>query len=54
MRPVDGVSLAGSGVILINPPFGFDLWLEDALTQLRTLLAPRHGSHAVRRLGTKQ
>jgi 23S rRNA (adenine2030-N6)-methyltransferase len=54
VNPVDGVSLAGSGVILINPPFGFDRWLGYALEQLRTLLAPRHGSHAVRRLGTKQ
>jgi 23S rRNA (adenine2030-N6)-methyltransferase len=50
-RPVDGVSLAGSGLILINPPFGFDIWLEAALEQLCAFLAPEHGSHALRWLG---
>jgi 23S rRNA (adenine2030-N6)-methyltransferase len=48
IRPVDGVSLAGSGVILVNPPFGLDAWLNDALPQLQAALAPQHGSHALR------
>lgn len=48
MRPVDGVSLAGSGLILINPPFGLEDWLADAMPQIQAALAPEHGSHAVR------
>jgi 23S rRNA (adenine2030-N6)-methyltransferase len=48
VQPVDGVSLAGSGVILINPPFGLDGWLREALAQIQPALAPGHGSHAVR------
>jgi 23S rRNA (adenine2030-N6)-methyltransferase len=48
VQPVDGVSLAGSGVILINPPFGLDAWLAQALPQAQAALAPEHGSHAVR------
>lgn len=52
VKPVDGVSLAGSGLILINPPFGLEDWLADALPQLQAALAPQHGSHALRWLGT--
>jgi 23S rRNA (adenine2030-N6)-methyltransferase len=52
VRPVDGVSLAGSGLILVNPPFGLDTWLAEALPQLQGALAPQHGSHAQRWLGT--
>ena len=52
VKPVDGVSLAGSGLLLINPPFGLEDWLADALPQLKAALAPQHGSHAVRWLGT--
>jgi 23S rRNA (adenine2030-N6)-methyltransferase len=48
IRPVDGVSLAGSGIILINPPFGLEDWLAEALPQIQAALAPEHGSHAVR------
>jgi 23S rRNA (adenine2030-N6)-methyltransferase len=48
IRPVDGVSLAGSGVIMINPPFGLDGWLAEALPQIQAALAPEHGSHALR------
>jgi 23S rRNA (adenine2030-N6)-methyltransferase len=48
VRPVDGVSLAGSGLILINPPFGLESWLAEALPQIQSALAPEHGSHAVR------
>lgn len=48
VRPADGVTLAGSGVILINPPFGLDGWLAEALPQMQAALAPEHGSHAVR------
>jgi 23S rRNA (adenine2030-N6)-methyltransferase len=51
VRPADGVSLAGSGVILINPPFGFEIWLNAALAELQARIAPQHGSHASRWLG---
>ena len=51
VRPVDGVSLAGSGLILINPPFGLEPWLAEALPQMQTALAPEHGRHALRWLG---
>ncbi|MDB5394932.1 MAG: lactate dehydrogenase [Rhodospirillales bacterium] len=52
IRPADGVSLAGSGLILVNPPFGLENWLAEALPQLQAVLAPQHGSHALRWLGT--
>jgi 23S rRNA (adenine2030-N6)-methyltransferase len=52
IRPADGVSLAGSGLILVNPPFGLESWLAEALPQLQVVLAPQHGSHALRWLGT--
>jgi 23S rRNA (adenine2030-N6)-methyltransferase len=52
IRPADGVSLAGSGLILVNPPFGLENWLTEALPQLQAVLAPQHGSHALRWLGT--
>jgi 23S rRNA (adenine2030-N6)-methyltransferase len=48
VRPVDGVSLAGSGLILVNPPFGLESWLAQALPQIQAAVAPEHGSHAVR------
>jgi 23S rRNA (adenine2030-N6)-methyltransferase len=51
VRPVDGVSLAGSGLILVNPPYGLEAWLAEALPQLQAALAPQHGSHALRWLG---
>ena len=51
VRPADGVALAGSGVILINPPFGLDAWLEEILPALQNVLAPQHGSYALRRVG---
>lgn len=51
VRPVDGVSLAGSGLILVNPPFGLEPWLAEALPQIQAALAPIHGSHALRWLG---
>jgi 23S rRNA (adenine2030-N6)-methyltransferase len=46
--PVDGMSLADSGVILINPPYGIETWLTAALAEMQAALAPQHGSHAVR------
>ncbi len=52
VRAVNGVSLAGSGLVLINPPFGLEAWLNEALPQLQAILAPEHGSHALRWLGT--
>src|SRR6201996_739373 len=52
VRPVDGVSLAGSGLILVNPPYGLEPWLAEALPQLASTVAPQHGSHALRWLGT--
>jgi 23S rRNA (adenine2030-N6)-methyltransferase len=52
VRPVDGVSLAGSGLILVNPPYGLEAWLADTLPQIQAALAPQHGSHALRWLGT--
>lgn len=51
VAPVDGVSLAGSGLILVNPPFGLEVWLAGVLAELQAVLAPEHGSHALRRLG---
>jgi 23S rRNA (adenine2030-N6)-methyltransferase len=48
IRPADGVGLAGSGVLLVNPPYRIDQWLEAALPQLQAALAPEQGSHAVR------
>jgi len=51
VRPVDGVSLAGSGLILVNPPYGLEVWLAEALPQMQAALAPEHGSHALRWLG---
>ena len=51
VRPVDGVSLAGSGLILVNPPYGLEPWLAEAVPQMQAALAPRHGSHALRWLG---
>jgi 23S rRNA (adenine2030-N6)-methyltransferase len=51
VRPVDGVSLAGSGLILVNPPYGLEPWLAEALPQIQAVLAPQHGSHALRWLG---
>jgi len=51
VRPVDGVSLAGSGLILINPPYGLEAWLAAALPQMQAALALAHGSHALRWLG---
>jgi 23S rRNA (adenine2030-N6)-methyltransferase len=48
VAPVDGMALAGSGVLLINPPFGLDQWLVAALPALAAGLAPQHGSHALR------
>jgi 23S rRNA (adenine2030-N6)-methyltransferase len=51
VRPVDGVSLAGSGLILVNPPYGLEDWLTGALPQIQGALAPQHGSHALRWLG---
>jgi 23S rRNA (adenine2030-N6)-methyltransferase len=51
VRPVDGVSLAGSGLILVNPPYGLEPWLAKALPQIEAALAPGHGSHALRWLG---
>jgi len=51
IRPVDGVSLAGSGLILVNPPYGLEPWLAETLPLLVAALAPEHGSHALRCLG---
>jgi len=51
VQPADGVRLAGSGLILINPPFGLDAWLGEILPHLQSVLAPRHGSHALQWLG---
>jgi len=51
VRPADGVALAGSGVILINPPFGLDQWLQENLPALKNALAPQHGSYALQRVG---
>jgi 23S rRNA (adenine2030-N6)-methyltransferase len=54
VRPADGLSLAGSGLILVNPPFGLEGWLSEALPQLAAVLAPQHGSHAIRWVGTSR
>jgi 23S rRNA (adenine2030-N6)-methyltransferase len=51
VQPADGVRLAGSGLILVNPPFGLDVWLGEILPRLQAALAPQHGSHALRWLG---
>ena len=51
VRPVDGRSLAGSGLILVNPPYGLEPWLAETLPWLVAALAPEHGSHALRWLG---
>jgi len=66
VRPEDGLHLAGSGVLLVNPPYGIEDWLSAALPALQTALAPEqgspehgspeqgspeHGSHALRWLG---
>jgi 23S rRNA (adenine2030-N6)-methyltransferase len=48
VAPVDGVSLAGSGLLLINPPFGLEAWLLDVLPHLKTALSQQHGSYASR------
>jgi 23S rRNA (adenine2030-N6)-methyltransferase len=48
VRPPDGVGLAGSGVLLINPPYGLDVWLAEALPQLQAALAPDRGGHVCR------
>jgi 23S rRNA (adenine2030-N6)-methyltransferase len=53
VAPVDGMRLAGSGLILINPPFGLEGWLRQALAEMQAILAPQHGSHALRWLGGK-
>jgi hypothetical protein len=37
---------------LINPPYGFEAWLSEALAELQAILAAQHGSHALRRLGS--
>lgn len=51
VRPEDGVHLAGSGVLLVNPPYLIEDWLAVALPELQAALAPEHGSHALRWLG---
>lgn len=51
IRPEDGMHLAGSGVLLVNPPYMIDDRLSAILATLQATLAPEHGSHALRRLG---
>jgi len=51
VRPIDGMQLAGSGLILINPPFGLDAWLREILPAVRDVLAPQHGSYALQWVG---
>jgi 23S rRNA (adenine2030-N6)-methyltransferase len=51
IQPVDGLSLAGSGLILINPIFGLEEWLAESLPELARILSPQHGSHALKWLG---
>lgn len=51
VRPEDGMNLAGSGVLLVNPPYRIEDRLSPALVALQAVLAPEHGSHALRRLG---
>jgi 23S rRNA (adenine2030-N6)-methyltransferase len=51
VRPVDGVSLAGSGLILINPVFGLEDYLARTLPEIARILSPEHGSHALKWIG---
>ena len=51
VRPEDGRVLAGSGVLLVNPPYLAEDSLSAILVELEALLAPEHGSHALRWLG---
>ena len=52
IQPEDGLHLAGSGVLLINPPYRLEDRLGPLLGAIRAALAPEHGSHALRRLGS--
>jgi 23S rRNA (adenine2030-N6)-methyltransferase len=51
IAPENGLNLAGSGVLLINPPYRIEDRLSRLLQAIQTRLAPEHGSHALRRLG---
>jgi 23S rRNA (adenine2030-N6)-methyltransferase len=48
IRPADGIDLAGSGLILVEPPYGLDARLAALLPDLTGALAPERGSHALR------
>jgi len=50
--PEDGLNLVGSGVLLINPPYRIEDRLAPLLQAIQAGLAPEHGSHALRRLGS--
>ena len=51
MRPDDvAVGLAGSGLVIINPPFGADAFLAQAYQVLHAVLAESAGYAEVRRL----
>jgi 23S rRNA (adenine2030-N6)-methyltransferase len=52
VRPEDGRHLAGSGVLLVNPPYRIEDRLAPLLSAIQAGLAPKHGSHALRRLGS--
>jgi 23S rRNA (adenine2030-N6)-methyltransferase len=47
VRPEDGVTLAGGGLILINPPWNFDNVLKDLAPQILSALGARSGSWRV-------
>jgi 23S rRNA (adenine2030-N6)-methyltransferase len=51
VRPADGVALAGSGVLMVNPPYGMEDWLRIALAQMQSAIAPESGSYDLRKLG---
>ena len=53
VRPADGVSLAGSGLILVNPPYGLERRLELLLPQLQAALAPAIGATTIRRISAE-
>jgi 23S rRNA (adenine2030-N6)-methyltransferase len=51
IRPADGIALAGSGVLMVNPPYGMEDWLRSALAQMQSAIAPESGSYSLRKLG---
>lgn len=52
--PVDPFRLNGSGLIVVNPPWGLEAALAETLPWLAGVLAPEQGAHRVRRLIAEQ